>query len=532
MSEQLPPGFQLDAPTGGLPPGFILDQPPAPSWSEIPGQALANAPSSALNMVESVAHPFLHPIQTAESFYDLGKGLASKVGLLSQAPEDKASNEAAVNAVGHFFAGRYGSIDNLKRTLATDPVGVLADATIVLTGGELAGARLPGMVGSVARAAGTVGRAIDPMAAAGKIATPIARGVGRAASLPLALSSGTAPRNIIMAGKAGLEGNDTFASQMRGLDDINQPVEMADSALKQIGIDRSTAYNAGMSGVRADTTMLDFTPINKAVDDAEGMVSFEGVPISDQAAGVWSDIKSKVDNWQTQPPQFDASGNPFWPHHTPEGLDKLKQSIGEIRQKTDPGTLERKVADSVYNSIKTEVAKQAPDYAATMQDYSDASEKLQGLRKTFSLREGMTDDTKLRKLQSTMRDNVNTNFGSRTKLLDMLATKEPDLPYALAGQGMNTWLPRGQARLATNLAALGATGATLATGNLPAAAGLAGTLAATSPRLIGETAYVGGRGLKALQKVGRPMGLGAYQLGRLPLSSNDNPMYDNLMFGK
>ena len=45
------------------------------------------------------------------------------------------------DAVGQFFKDRYGAMENIKHTLATDPVGSLADAATVLSGGELAGAR-------------------------------------------------------------------------------------------------------------------------------------------------------------------------------------------------------------------------------------------------------------------------------------------------------------------------------------------------------------------------------------------------------
>jgi hypothetical protein len=109
-----------------------------PSWSEIPGQALENAGTSAVNLAKNVVQPILHPIDTAKAFYDIGKGLVSKTaGALGaqQDPAEKEKNEAAANAVGEFLRERYGSVDAFKKTLAEDPVGAIADVSMVLTGG-------------------------------------------------------------------------------------------------------------------------------------------------------------------------------------------------------------------------------------------------------------------------------------------------------------------------------------------------------------------------------------------------------------
>lgn len=488
-----------------------------PSWSEVPGQALANVPSSAVNLVKSIAQPIIHPIETASSLYKIGKGAVSKAaGALGaeQLPTEKASNEAALNAVGQFFADRYGGLDALKKTMATDPVGFLADAAAILTGGEGVLARVPGVVGKTAEIAGTVGRTIDPITQAGRVVDTAARGVGAAASLPLSLTTGVAPRNILTAGRAGMEGNPAFVEHMRGNADVNQPVEMADSALRQIAQDRAAAYQAGMTGVKADKTVLDFSPINKSVLDARNIVEFHGVTKNREALGTYEAIKALVDQWQQQPYQL-VAGKPVWPHRTAEGLDELKQAVGEVRTLTKFGTLSRKVADDIYNSIKAQITRQAPEYAKTMSGYAEASDKLKELRKTFSLSESATTDTALKKLHSILRNNVNTNYGARVKLGEELAKKEPDLPYAIAGQTMSSVLPRG---LATQLL----TGAEAVGGGYAAAAGffhpaVLAALAAASPRLVGEVAHLSGRILSALRKskgISPPV-RGAYQLGRL-----------------
>lgn len=132
-------------------------QQPAPTLSDVPMMALRNLPSSALQFGEDVVQPFVHPIETAESLKNIGLGALDKVGLTNTGHEQYA------DAVGKFLVDRYGSWDAIKRTMATDPVGIAADVATVLTGGEAVAGRLPGIAGRTAEIAGTVGRTVDPI---------------------------------------------------------------------------------------------------------------------------------------------------------------------------------------------------------------------------------------------------------------------------------------------------------------------------------------------------------------------------------
>jgi hypothetical protein len=462
------------------------------TWGDAAKEAIGNIPSSAGNLVQNIAQPFLHPIQTGEALYDIGKGLTSKaagaIGV-QQDPEEKARTEATADAVGQFFKDRYGGVDEFKNTLAHDPVGLIADLSAALTGGSTLAARAPGMIGRAAEVAGKVGRLADPILAAGKVA-------GKAGAAGAHLLTGLGDNVLETATNAGMSGNRAFLDNMRGNVEPSEVIDLAKSALGQMRQERSAAYKAGMTGVKADPTVLDYTPINDALTDAASNVNFNGIAKSKKAEKTLNKIQAVVQQWQSQP-----AGTPF---HTAEGFDALKQAIGEIRQSTDPGTLSRNIADSVYNATKGTIVKQAPSYADTMLGYSDASEKLNELTKTFSLGEKASKDTALRKLQSITRNNVNTNYGQRAKLGEELAKYEPDLLPALAGQATNTWLPRGLARLGAH-GAIGAGAAYLSPATIPFAL-------ASSPRLAGEAAYKVGQGLGALKSVGSKVGVTASRI--------------------
>ena len=109
-------------------------------------------------------------------------------------------------------------------------------------------------------------------------------------------------------------------------------------------------------------------------------------------------------------------------------------------------------------------------------------------------------DTSVRKLQSILRNNANTNYGRRVELgRELEATGIPGadtLFPQLAGQMLSSFTPRG------------IQGATTALGGAAAYAtnpALLPGLALTSPRLVGEAAYYGGKAGGAAQKMAKAL---------------------------
>ena len=494
-----PPGYQL-VPMSNIPPppdGFVIDPKsvngqsgPELSWSDVPGEALRNLPMSAYNIGASIAHTVAHPIETAQGLYGVGRGAVSKAESalgIEQDPQVKAQREQALDGVIDFFKDRYGGIENLKHTLATDPAGFAMDLSTVLTGGETALARIPGAT----RAANVVGKAAEftnPVSLSGKVVSgiPIPKtglkvGVEPVASNVLGMTTGVGDGPVRQAARAGFTGNRAFVDNMRGNVPMTDVVDQAQSAVGKMRQDRSAAYQADMATANAAPGHVGYQPIHQALSDADKMVNFQGLAKSAEAAKTLEQIKDLVSQWR-------GLATP----HTVEAADALKQAIGEVRQKTQPGTLERRVSDIVYNAAKTSIVQQAPDYAKAMKGYSDASDKIDELTKTFSLGEKASQDTTLRKLQSTQRNNVQTNYGQRNALLDELAQYEPDLPYALAGQSLNAALPRGLTSKIIGGVTVGHNGIAALAEPLTLMT-TAASLPFFSPRVVGEGAYAAGR---------------------------------------
>jgi len=215
--------------------------------------------------------------------------------------------------------------------------------------------------------------------------------------------------------------------------------------------------------------------------------------LKSKAAETVDELKDIVGQWKSLDPTE---------YHTPEGMDALKQAIGDVRDSTQFGTPARRAADQLYNSVKSEIVKQAPGYSKVMKDYSEASATLKEVEKTLSLGERASKDTAIRKLQSLLRNNAQTSYGNRLNLASTLETKGGvELIPSIAGQAMNSWTPRGMVGAMEKAGAAGIAGASLGgylSPMLLAAAPL------TSPRLVGETAYALGRGAGVARSATNP----------------------------
>ena len=359
---------------------------------------------------------------------------------------------------------------NLGGPAATTIGGKAADALTRVAGGAIAGGASAGLVNPESADTGAViGAALPP---AVKAAGVTGKALKSAGEHILGAVTGTGAESVRQAFKAGATGSTDFLKNMRGDVPFDDVVATAKQGLQTMRQERGNAYRSGMVDIKGDKTVLDMKPITDAVDNMTASSNFKGKVINEESAPILKRISDKVDDWaKSAPDEF----------HTPEGLDALKQAIGDIRDATQHGSNARRVADNVYNKIKDQIKAQAPAYEKVMRDYSEASKTLSEIEHTLSLGEKAKKDTAIRKLQSLMRNNAQTNYGNRLGLASKLEQQGGvELQPAIAGQSMNSWMPRGMV------------GSIEKAGAIPTAALAPWMLALapfTSPRLMGEAAY-------------------------------------------
>jgi len=296
------------------------------------------------------------------------------------------------------------------------------------------------------------------------------------------MATGAGETALSEAYKAGKTGNQAFVENMRGLAPMENVLNQAKASLSNMRQDISKEYKLGMMDVGTDKSVLSFKGIDKAISNAKDIASYKGQNINPEAGKALQEIRATVDEWKNLP------ANEF---HTPEGMDALKQKVGGILEGIpyEAGKA-RTIAQNIYHSIKNEIADQAPKYNEVMKGYSEGQDLIKEISKSLSLGDKASVATGLNKLQSLMRNNVNTNYGYRQELANTLMKKGGgDLMPALAGQALSAKTPRGLVGQGLDVSALLGTALT---GGAHIPATLA-TMATTSPRLMGEAAYKAGQ---------------------------------------
>ena len=514
--------------------GYNLPMDNAPVAPEAPeelstGTALAKG---AMNLIPSTAkliggayQAVRHPIQTIDTLSTLGAGAVNKilppsiqaaskrfdVALLG--PEkaqqfETQANELA-NAVGQDYVKKYGSYEGFKKSFAEDPASILADASTVLTGG---GAALKaGGLTKTAEMANKAANITNPLYATGKLAQALSYVPSQFTKGTIGVTTGVGKAPIEEAIKAGeqniLKGTTTFAENLRN-PQRTDALDIAKQAVNNLKQNKSQQYRSGMVDVSQDKTVLDLAPIDEAISTAKkDFAEYKGVTHNAEIAKVLDGVQAKVSNWKRlDPAEF----------HTPEGLDKLKQSIGQDLQKIPFNESDaRKAVGQIYNATKDTINSQAPAYAKIMKDYSEASDLINEIESGLSLKSKagkINADTAMRKLQSVMRNNVQTNYGQRARLAQELVNAGgTELMPALAGQSMSSVLPRG---LGGQIETYGGGAAALMNPSLIPLAPLA------SPRAMGELLY----------KYGQAKGLAKAGANKIPLSVDQANKIGTLLY--
>ena len=447
--------------------------------------AVTNFPSSVGSMLGDIYQAVTSPVQTTKAVLDLGAGILQNAlpeRLVKAVGEDKASRDLA-SKVGQHYVERYGSVEGAKRALATDPAGVMADLSTVLTGGAMLPTR-------ATPALATAARAVDPLMLSARAVGKTADVTGKALKPLLGMQTGAGSDAIgqaYQAGRTGGETADVFKANLRGEVPQTEVLDAAKQNLAEMAIQRQNAYRTEMASISKDKTVLSFDGIDKSIDNAMNKTTYKGKIVNEKAFDRLASAKAEIDAWkQLDPVEF----------HTPEGLDKLKQKVGAILEDIP---FEQKTAltavNEVYNGIKNEIKKQAPTYAKTMQAYSEATDLIREIEKTLSQGKNASVDTQMRKLQSVMRNNVNTNYGQRMSLVKQLEEAGGrEMMPALAGQALSNYAPRG-------LQGASSVPTALLAGSLFGTPLAAASLATSSPRLMGEAAYGAGRVAKGLLDV-------------------------------
>ncbi len=534
---QGPTGGGGQGPTGGAGGGGGGD---GLGWGETLGGAAVNLVPSTYREIKGIGEAIADPVGTATTVAQLGGGLLSMMGVGD-------FDQSTARALGQYYANKYGSMEGFKKELSENPASVLGDVAVVFSGGAAGAAkvgipaklttqiaRMGPTATKVATFAAEAAKNVDPITALTNIVAkgaPAAARVagtaaGRVASGAFGTSTGGGADAVREAAKVGFgrsvagaptEASDAFLSAMRNpgtsTDDL---VKLAQEGVANLRQQASQRYTDAMARFGRNPVPLDIGNVQRRMlnikpKSYDTWVGTKGPRPSDHQA--WETMNQFVEDYAAK-----SAADPSL--LAPLAMDQFKQDLYDVGSKVG-GAYDRdaaRIAGTAYRGVKDELIKHDPVYANTMKDYERAANEAKQLETTFGLAaaRGKTPNLESagRKLTSIFRNNVNTNYGGRTEQARRLTELDPSgrLFPSLAGQSLSSWLPRGiQGGIARAGAGAGITG--MALDALPMALDVPGYLSgynlaalpASSPRLIGEAAYYGGRGAGAASSALEPL---------------------------
>lgn len=177
------------------------------SFSDVPSEALTNIGPSAVNFYKGLVTAITNPVQTVSGVVDIGAGalqnllpkdLVDLVNRIDNNPEAAKRAVDTANAVGGMFKDRYGSVEALKNTLATDPVGAAADLSTLFTGGAGATARVAPATSKALTTAAKYTNPLAPVTAAANYGLTLgAKGAGNVVDAITGQRASTRAGNIV-----------------------------------------------------------------------------------------------------------------------------------------------------------------------------------------------------------------------------------------------------------------------------------------------------------------------------------------------
>jgi len=496
----------------------------APAGGYSVGGFAGNVFKSGAGVLGGIGNMILHPLDTLSNIGNLGLGVAERgIGVLTgNQPQNEQT--AMADAMGKFFADRYGGWDKIKNSLYNDPVGVALDLSTILGGGGalLKAGGTAGKVGefanitnkaeraaAIAEAAkagelGTAAKLGQGMLKAGEVIDPLAAGTkaigyagGKIAGYGadvLGITSGAggeAVRSMYDMGKVGGQMLKDTTEALRGRMAAEDVLKNAQDALQVLKDQRKAEYLKIFN---------DEVAAGGKTAQSIGKLPFESVKadlIKDLTENYGAKIKNGVLDLSQSSVAEEAAQKVIqkvykdivtWKDKSPQGLDTLKRRLDDYFK---PTSNSRAIVTKTRNSVKDILVKNVPKYEKMVKGYEDASNGLEEAQ--FAMGKPRDNQEQaLRRLRSVFRDTQKERLSTIGKVE---AQTGKNIKGQVAGMIMNPLIPGGLAKYATGGLGLGAI-------THPAALpGLLPGLLFTSPRVIAETARALGITARKLDQV-------------------------------
>ena len=435
---------------------------------------IKNIPSSAVQFGKDIITPVLSPIQTAKSIGELSESVIALV------KPGEQGNEELARQVGNFYAQRYGSLENIQRTVSQDPVGFLGDLALLFTGAG--GVAKLGKATTVAEKAAKASKLVDPLTYGTKAVTKPLDVAGRGVRALSGTVTGTGTGPL----KQALMGGEEFTAAMRGRKTEGDILQEAEKGLESLKSERSNFFKEKEAEFlpQMKATKVDAKTKQNILDQVKDYRNTNTIARGEKTDTVLKRIERVLSNPENK-------------INNVADIDKIRRQLNQVEiPKSGP---ERAAYSEITNNVRTTLERLAPKgYTDFLTDYGSASKAIEEVVKELSVGGRGSRQTAINKLLRIL----TREQGIAAQTLNKLPNAEK-LMELLSGYSLSSAIPSGLSRgLTAGLFQTGvlggATAGSIAGGTiLP---GLIG-LAAVSPRLAGEATRAIGQARKGISAV-------------------------------
>lgn len=497
-------------------------------------QALINAPSSARQLLNDIVTPILSPIQTAKDLTALG---SSVINLIRPGEQ---GNEELAKQVGEFFKDRYGGLENIKQTFATDPMGMLSDVSILLTGGATLAPKASATANVLSKAskiaspietAGgfAIGKAAQGTGEVVKSVSGVLTGTGKGAldtAIQTGKNFGAAPYGIFATKQVKQKQKD-FIDALKGNISSEKIVVDLEKAVSDLKKSKNIDYQNKLAGLNLQDIKIQPSLIAQQFNEfirkekTKGGTTRFGAGTNNFLETIYKELN-------------EISKNPA--KHTAADFHQLKFKIDDMLPK-DLTTQTSRVNMELAGIIDNAIASKSSGYTDMNKAYSTAKKLEQKFIKELGLGDKKNATKTINQLLSVLKDQNLTQYGARLDTLKTLDNiTENNIFEKLAGTQLSNVVPSGLVgRQAMGVGIAVPMAESLMTGSpFPTTSRVLPGLALTSPKLIGRAGNLAGRlqsftqnfpGLNLLQ---RPTGnLQTLRAGGLLGLNRDDSIYQN-----
>ena len=486
---------------------------------EVAMRGVQALPSSLGKMAGDLGYAATHLPEVGGALWNLGEGAVSKAAGALGFEQDKAQktkSESTLDALFSEYAKRYGSMEGFKEAIATDPVSVFADlATVVPLAG--AGAKAAGLA-KTAKVLDTA-KYLDPLTAAGAATNAVMTPALGIAKQGLGLSTGMGKQALDWAQEVGRSGDKSMQNDLLRFGYGNADPSDVINAVKGSISEKKAAASKEFTDRKSELATKKL-PQNK-LQDAIYNAAYELQPLVDGKGNVFSGRGYDDElNALLKVNQIVKSNRDF----SAVGMHELKVSIRNVFNKAGVFNSPKSgLLNEVPNSIKSTIDAVDPQYQKMMDFWSDHMDEINNITDSVGKMGRKGSVYHLAKMLKDLRG------GKNKSIIDDLSRMPSgkNLKAMLAGASMHELFPNWIQQANPLLQTLGGVGVGTgaAFGMIPH---IAGTMVASSPRLVGSAMYGAGaaqRAGKAAADVLRTPTLAASTLGELAQEqSEENPI--------